>query len=130
MNKKNKNIIVITLISIILIVFIVLLFILNDKGANLSYVTLRTNFYDIYAWKYKIEDKNVIEFSEKKQSGDVDGKTDSGLIIEKYYFKALKEGKTNIEFRFTNTENGSSLDIKKYVATVDRDLKLKIEEQK
>ena len=59
--------------------------------------------------------------------GDIDGKT-NGNITEKYYFKALKPGKTKLNFTFTNTKNGSYLDKKYYIVKVDKIKNISIEE--
>lgn len=126
-DKKKKGIFI--LIPIVLLIGALVIFLILKKGTETGYVTLETHANEIYEWKYEIENKDIIKFVEKKQSGDLEGKTPKGKIIEKYYFEGKKPGKTDLSFTFTNTKNGSYLDTKYYTVTVDKKLKLTIEEK-
>jgi hypothetical protein len=126
--KMNKGILI--LIPIVILVGCLVIFLLLNKDTKTGYVTLETHANEIYEWKYEIDNKDIVKFVEKKQSGDLEGKTPEGKIIEKYYFEGKKPGKTDISFTFTNTKNGSYLDTKYYTVTVDKKLKLTIEEKK
>ena len=126
--KMNKGILI--LIPIVILVGCLVIFLLLNKDKEAGYISLETHANEIYEWKYEIDNKDIVKFVEKKQSGDLEGKTPEGKIIEKYYFEGKKPGKTDISFTFTNTKNGSYLDTKYYTVTVDKKLKLTIEEKK
>ena len=127
MKKRLVILIILLIIFLLIIILSVFYFFTNDK--DISFVTFKTNVNEIYEWKYDIENNKIIKFIEKKQFGDVDNKN-GGNITEKYYFKALKTGKTNLTFTFTNTGNGSYLDTKYYLVKVDKKLRLTITEIK
>lgn len=123
----NKKHIITLLIVIVLIVSIVFI---TNRHKDLKTITLETHANEISEWDYEFKDKGIVKLYDKKRSGDIEGKTAEGLIIEKYTFKALKKGKTIIKFTFLNKKNGSFGEIKEYYVTVDKNLKLTIKEKK
>lgn len=128
LNLQTKKIIILMILLIVIVLLIFTFFLINyNSDKNIFYVRLNKKVYDIYEWKYDIKDDNIVKFVEKKQFGDVDNKN-GGNITEKYYFKALKPGKTELTFTFTNTGNGSYLDTKYYLVKVDKKKNINIEE--
>ena len=128
--KLNKKFILFIVIALILVLGIASILIANYKNRDIDTITLETHANEIYEWKHEIADKKIVKFYKKQRSGDLRGTTEEGLIIEKYLFKALKPGKTTIEFTFMNAKNGSYGEIKYYKVTVTDNLKLIIEEDK
>ena len=125
--KISKKFKILLLVALILILGII---IISNINKDTKSIVLETHANEISEWKHKIGDKSIIEYVNKTQTGDLEGKTAEGLIIEKYKFKALKPGKTTIEFTFLNTKNKSYGEIKTYDVTVSKDLRLKIKERK
>ena len=122
-NKKRKFIFIGLIILLICVLCVIILFFTKDR--TISTVKLETQTNDIYEWEYKIDNKKIVKFVERKRSGDFDDKG-SGIITEKYIFKALKPGKTTITFTFVNKNNKSFGEIKTYKAVVDKKLHLTI----
>lgn len=121
----KKNLIILGCI----IICIILLIVFINRNKDIAYVTLEEKINDMYEWKYEIENKKIVKFVNKENIGSVNRTTKRNLIKETYRFQALREGKTTIKFIETNTSNGSFLEIKYYNVTVDKNLKLTIEEK-
>ena len=123
--KISKKFKILLLVIVILILGII---IISNMHKDIATITLETHANEVSEWEYKIGDKSIVKHIDKKQSGDLEGKTQEGLIIEKHIFQALKPGKTTIKFTFINTVNKSYGEIKEYKVTVDENLKLEIKE--
>ncbi len=128
--KLKKEVMAFIVLIILVLITITTVLINNYIHRDLDTIVLETHANEIYEWQYDIGKKEIVEFHKKQRSGDLEGKTQEGLITERYIFKALKPGKTTIKFTFMNTKNGSYGEIKEYTVTVEKNMKLTIEEKK
>ena len=80
-----------------------------------------------YKWEVVIEDTEIIEFvkSYVVQDDNIDGKV-GAKVYTKYVFKGLKEGTTNIVFKFTNFTTNVVEYEDKYPVYVDKDLNISL----
>jgi len=128
--KNNRYFCVYIFASILLfIVAVVIVSILVFKDKKVYTIKLKTNVHETYEWKYEIENKKIVKFEKKERYGDLEDKN-GGNITEEFTFKALKPGKTKINFTFFNKYNKTFGEIKYYEAIVDNDMKLTIKKKK
>jgi hypothetical protein len=80
-----------------------------------------------YKWEVEIEDESIVEFvkSYVVQDDNTDGKV-GAKIYTNYVFKGLKEGSTNIVFKFVNFTNNIVDSEDKYPVHVDKDLNISL----
>ena len=80
-----------------------------------------------YKWEVEIEDKEIVEYvkSYVVQDDNTDGKV-GAKIYTNYVFKGLKEGSTNIVFKFVNFTNNIVDSEDKYPVHVDKDLNISL----
>ena len=80
-----------------------------------------------YKWEVEIEDESIVEFvkSYVVQDDNTNGKV-GAKIYTNYVFKGLKEGSTNIVFKFVNFTNNIVDSEDKYPVHVDKDLNISL----
>ena len=80
-----------------------------------------------YKWEVEIEDESIVEFvkSYVVQDDNTDGKV-GAKVYTNYVFKGLKEGSTNIVFKFVNFTNNIVDSEDKYPVHVDKDLNISL----
>ncbi len=80
-----------------------------------------------FKWEIEIEDESIVEFvkSYVVQDDNTDGKV-GAKIYTNYVFKGLKEGSTNIVFKFVNFTNNIVDSEDKYPVHVDKDLNISL----
>ena len=125
-NKKlnRKKIIIIGLLIVFTI--IVAIFIFNQ---NRNVIQLERRAYEIHNWKCEIDNEKIVKLSKKKVIGNTENTNSKELILERFYFKPLKKGKTSIKCYFTNINTGSFTEYKEYEAIVDKNLKLSMKQK-
>ena len=127
---EKKKIILIVICAIVFLGIIITAIVLNaNKNSDVEEIVLEKLYNDIYEWEYEIKDPSIVKIESKKVTGDIKGETNVKKVKERFTFKALKPGKTDIKFVFKNTSNGSYTTIKYYDAIVHKDLKLTIKEK-
>ena len=120
MIKMSKIIIV---VSIIIVSGLILYFWLIPKKKNTKELelTYKINAGIPFKWEYEIEDSRVVSFV---KSYVIKNENKGGIVgapvYTNYVFKGLKEGETNIIFKFINM-NGIVSKEEKHLVKVDKD---------
>lgn len=122
---KNKTL-VNCFLFIIVIVGLMCFFLIfhNTINKNLE-IVVKTNGGVPFKWEYEIEDTSIVKFVEMKE---VENKNTNGMvgaeIQYKYVFKGLKEGTTNIVFRYVDIRDGAISQEEVHNIKVDKNLKV------
>ena len=80
-----------------------------------------------FKWEIVIEDESIVEYvrsyvvKDENTGGKVGAK-----VYTNYVFKGLKEGRTNVVFKFVNFTTNESYEEDKYPVHVDKDLNISL----
>lgn len=114
---------IIIVVSIIIVSGLILYFWLIPKKKNTKELelTYKINAGIPFKWEYEIEDSRVVSFV---KSYVIKNENKGGIVgapvYTNYVFKGLKEGETNIIFKFINM-NGIVSKEEKHLVKVDKD---------
>ena len=118
----NKKVMICIGIIFLVVLFVVLTIVIpNITGSKELELTYKTTGGVPYKWEYKIEDESIVELVKIKGNSSNENMILDGEPIEiNYVFKGLKEGKTNITFKYINITNNSIEKEEKVTVKVDK----------
>ena len=114
---------------IIIILLTLCIFLTGCGKTSSNEIVLNTNGGVPYVWEYEIEDASIINI-DKVEDKELNPGTNGGVIEKHYYFKGMKKGTTTITFNYNDTRDNKIKETKKYKVIVDKNLNVKITENK
>lgn len=123
--KKNYIILIVAIVIVVIIGAIVVLNKTKTNSDNQT-ITVTTNGGVPYSWKYDVSDNNIISIEQSSKSLN----NNEGGSVE-VYFKVIpkKEGSTTLTLNYENIQDNTIEKTKKYDITVNKDLKVTINEK-
>lgn len=93
----------------------------KEEGKKELEITIESSGGVPYVWEYEIDDKSIVEFVKTVDTTpEEDKRLEGGPVYTNYVFKGVKEGKTDITFRYVSIDDKSIVKEMTYTVKVDK----------